>query len=112
MRPLSETERQVLNVMLAMEFPGASELREQVGSALVSRGCDCGCPSVDLVVEGDAPVAAVISRTPVNAEVDGVIGGGLIVFVDKGRLSGLEFHSAEDSNPQEFPRLDKIHPYV
>lgn len=112
MCPLSEAERQVLCVMLARELPGAPELRAQVGSAVASRRCDCGCPSVDLVVEGDVPVAAVTSRTPVNAEVDGVMGGGLIVFVDEGWLSGLEFYSVEDSTPQEFPPLDRICPYV
>ncbi len=96
----------------ARDFPGASELRAQVGSAVVSRGCDCGCPSVDLVVEGDVPVASVTSRTPVNAVVEGVSGGGLIVFVDEGRLSGLEFYSAEDPMPRQFPALDRIRPYI
>ena len=112
MRPLSETKRQVLGVMLAMDFPGAPELRAQVPSTVVSRFCNCGCPSVDLVVEGDVPPATVTSRVPVNAEVDGVLGGGPIVFVDDGRLSGLEFYSAEDSTPSEFPDLDRIRPYV
>lgn len=74
--------------MLAMDFPGAPELRAQVASTLVSGRCACGCPSVDLVVEGDVRPASVTSRTPVNAEVDGVVGGGLIVFVDDGRLPG------------------------
>jgi hypothetical protein len=112
MRLLSETERQVLGVMLALDFQGAEELRAQVVSAQVSRGCDCGCPSVDLVVEGDVPFAHVTSRTPVNAEVEGVLGGGLIVFVDHGRLSGLEFYSVEDRTPPVFPDLDRIRPYV
>jgi hypothetical protein len=112
MRPLSETERQVLGAMLALDFPGAPELRAQVPSTVVSGQCKCGCPSVDLVVEGDLPLAAVTSRTPVEAEVDGVIGGGLIVFVDDGRLSGLEFYSAEDSTPSQFPDLDRIRPCV
>src|SRR4051794_28343587 len=111
-RPLSETERQVLAVLLAMDFPGAPELRAQVDSVVVSRGCDCGCPSVDLVVEGDVPLAAVTSRTPVNADVDGVLGGGLIVFVDDGRLSGLEYYSVENEKPTEFPGLEQIHPHV
>jgi hypothetical protein len=112
MRPLSETERQALVAMLALDFPGASELRAKVPSTVVSGHCNCGCPSVDLVVEGDVPLAAVTSRVPVNAEVAGVVGGGLIVFVDDGRLSGLEFYSAEDSTPSEFPDLDRIQPYV
>lgn len=112
MRPLSATERQILGAMLALDFPGAPELRAQVPSTVVSRRCNCGCPSVDLVVEGDVPLAAVTSRVPVNAEVDGVLGGGLIIFVDDGRLSGLEFYSVEDSTPSELPDLDRVRPYV
>ncbi len=111
MRPLSEVEREVLNVMLAGDFPGAFELRGQVDAARVSRRCDCGCPSVDLVVEGDVPLAPVVSRTPVNANVDGVLGGGLIVFVDDGRLSGLEYYTSEDQTPGSFPDLGQIRPY-
>lgn len=112
MRPLSEVERQVLNVMLTQDFPGAVELRAQVNAARVVRICDCGCPTVDLVVDGDVPIATVTSRTPVNAEVAGVVGGGLMVFVDDGRLSGLEYYSAEDEPPRQFPDLDQIRPYV
>lgn len=57
----------MLGVLLAMDFPGASELRVQVGSAVVSRGCDCGSPSVDLVVKGDVPIVA--SRGPRRATI-------------------------------------------
>lgn len=112
MRPLSETERGVLGVMLAMDFPGALELRAQVDSTVVSGRCACGCPTVDLVVEGDVQPATVTSRTPVNAEVDGVLGGGLIVFVDDGRLSGLEYYSVEEQHPSDWPDLTQIRPYV
>lgn len=112
MRPLSQAERQVLDVLLVIDFPGASELRAQVDSAVVTRKCDCGCPSVDLIVEGDVPFASVTSRTPVQAVVDDAIGGGLIVFVDEGRLSGLEFYAAEDPMPREFPEIDRIRPYA
>lgn len=112
MRPLSASERQVLDVMLTLDFPGVVELRAQVDAARVTRQCDCGCPSIDLVVEGDVPLAKVVSRTPANAEVDGVLGGGLVVFVDDGRLSGLEYYWAEDAVPGTWPNLDRIRPYT
>lgn len=112
MRPLSDSERQVLALMLSTDFPGAAELRAQAETARVVRGCECGCPTVDLAVSEDAPLAAVTSRTPINAIVDGVVGGGLIVFVDEGRLSGLEYYAAVDPMPSEFPDLNLIHPYV
>lgn len=112
MRPLSDVERRVLDRMLGVDFSGAAELRVQAESAQVVRGCDCGCPTVDLVVGDDVPLAVVTSRTPVNAVVDDVVGGGLIVFVDDGRLSGLEFYAAADPMPREFPDLEQIHPYA
>ena len=112
MRALSEAERRVLDLMLAQEFPGAAELPAQVGAARVARTCDCGCPTVDLVVEGDVPLASVSSRTPVNAVVDGVLGGRLLVFVDDGQLSSLEYYSSEDSPPRSWPDSDHIRPYV
>ena len=112
MRPLSDTERQVLALTLSTDFPGAAELRAQAESARVVQECQCGCPTVDLAVSEDVLLAAVTSRTPINAVVDGVEGGGLIVFVDDGRLSGLEFYAAVDPMPREFPALEKIHPYL
>jgi len=112
MRPLSETERGVLGVLLAMDLPGAPELRAQVESTVVSARCACGCPTVDLVVEGDVRPARVTSRTPVDAEVEGVPGGGLIVFVDNGRLSGLEYYSVEEHHPSDWPDLTRIRTHV
>lgn len=112
MRPLSDVERHVLDLMLALDFPGAAELRVQAESAQVVRRCDCGCATIDLAVADDVPLAVVTSRTPVNADVDDLVGGGLIVFVDEGRLSCLEIYAAEDPVPREFPGVDRIRPYV
>jgi hypothetical protein len=111
-RALTATERSVLELLLAEDFSGAEALRAQVASVQVIGGCDCGCPTINLAVAGDVPLAVVESRTPVNAHVDGVVGGGLIVFVDDGRLSSLEYYSSEDTPPADFPALDRIRPYV
>jgi len=108
MRQLVEDERRVLGVMLAQDLPGAVELRAQVNAARVVSRCECGCPSVD----SDVPRAAVVSRTPVSAEVEGVLGGGLIVFVDDGHLSRLEYYSAEDHTPRSLPKPVQIRPHV
>ncbi|MCA0328429.1 MAG: hypothetical protein LCI03_00835 [Actinobacteria bacterium] len=112
MRQLSETERGVLGVLLAMDFPGAPELRAQVDSTVVSGRCACGCPTVDLVVEGDVQPARVTSRTPVTAEVEGVLGGGLIVFVDNGCLTGLEYYSVDGHHLSDWPDLARNRPSV
>ena len=81
MRALSAAERAVLDVMLAEDFPGAAELRQQADAVVVSGVCGCGCPSVNLEVRGDVPLAQVTSRTPINANfaylVRTVVEGGL-----------------------------------
>ena len=57
-------------------------------------------------------LSPVSRRTPVNAHVEGVLGGGLIVFVDEGRLTGLEYYAAEDRTPTKFPDVAQIRPYA
>ena len=104
-RPLTPRERSVLDLVLTADFPGAAELRVQVRTARVTGRCACGCPTIDLAVDDAAPVAGIDSRVAV--EVD-VADGGLIVFVDEGRLSGLEYWSAADEPPAEFPPPERI----
>jgi hypothetical protein len=104
-RPLTPRERSVLDLLLTADFPGAAELRVQARTARVTGRCACGCPTIDLAVDDAAPVAGVDGRVAV--EVD-VAEGGLIVFVDEGRLSGLEYWSVADETPAEFPPPERI----
>lgn len=47
---------------------------------------------IDLVTPEDSPSARVVSRTPVQAVVNGDgYDGGLLLFVDNGQLSALEY---------------------
>ena len=64
---------------------------------------------VDLVVDQSLPTATVTSRTPFEAVVDGAgYGGGLILFVDEGRLSALEYWWVTVDKPDEFPPTSAI----
>lgn len=110
-RALSDAERAVLEVMLAEDFPGAVELRQQVDCVVVSGGCGCGCPSVNLEVPGEVPLAEVTSRTPIFASVEGSR-AGLIVFVDDGLLSCLEYYDSDDALPATWPNSSLLRPYV
>jgi hypothetical protein len=58
---------------------------------------------VGFTVEDVAPVAEVVSRVPIEADVLGGQGGGLILFVNEGRISSLEYWSVDDERPTEFP---------
>ncbi|MBE8517484.1 hypothetical protein ILP97_08200 [Amycolatopsis sp. H6(2020)] len=99
-RPLTPNERTALDTRLAADFSGAAELRAQAATARVIGRCGCRCPTIDLVVDESAPRATVESRVPIEADVPD---GGLIVFIDEGRWSCLEYWSTADETPAEFP---------
>lgn len=104
-RPLAPHERTALDTLLAADFPGAGELRAQAVTARVSGRCGCGCPTIDLEVDEAAPRAALKGSVAVEADVPD---GGLIVFVDGGRLSCLEYWTTADETPAEFPPPGRI----
>jgi hypothetical protein len=94
-RPLSAEERLMLDLVLSSDFAGVDELREQVTSAVVVGGCDCGCPSVDLRARHGASAAGLDSRL-VPSELEVMPAGDelpaqVILFADNGRLSYLEY---------------------
>jgi hypothetical protein len=102
----------VLALLLSAEFPGVDELRAQASSARVAGGCDCGCPSIALEVPNAAPLASGLTSRLAPAE--GVVSpqgdgvpGEIILFVDNGRLSYLEY-VYYDAPPKEWPALDRI----
>ena len=58
---------------------------------------------IDLVVGERLPAARVRNRAPVEASVhEGDDVGGLILFVEGGRLSALEYWWTSDQKPREF----------
>jgi hypothetical protein len=100
-RPLTSAESAVLTLLLSVEFPGVDELRVQAASAAVVGGCDCGCPLASGLSSRLAPAEGVVSP-----QGDGVP-GEIILFVDDGRLSYLEY-VYYDAPPTEWPALDRI----
>lgn len=101
-RSLLPNERAALDALLACDFDGAPELRRQ--AATVS--ADGSGLIINLVVDSSIPAAPVRSRAPVEAPVytdDGLLRNGLILFVDEGRLSGLEYWWTTDEMPDSFP---------
>ena len=104
-RPLTPREREVLTFLLAGDVPGAAELRAQAETARVTGRCGCGCPTIDLAVDEELPAARLTERVVVEADAPD---GGLIVFTDDGRLSGLEYWTTSDEVPGELPSVDRI----
>ena len=105
-RPLTTTERALLDALLAHDFPGAAELRAQVRRATSTPGCTCGCGTLDLQVPDDVPAATVGGPASVEGTVrdaDGDPIGGVLLFVEQGRLSRLDVYSYGDPIPLPAP---------
>ena len=104
-RSLTDREREILDLLLSVDFPGVVELREQATTVSAEREGMI----VDLLVSADCPHAAVVKRTPVQAVVDGDgYDGGLLLFVDDGQLSALEYWWVTEERPDVMPPLAVI----
>ena len=113
-RPLNADERLILQALLAPDFPGSSELRAQIQGAVVVGRCDCGCPTVDIEVSGSALRSSVAVRGRL-APCEGRVvpeadepPGDIILFVDDGYLSCLEYVSYNDPSPTQWPPLERV----
>lgn len=112
-RALLRSEIEVLSFILTADFPQGARLRAQLKGLQVIGRCDCGCPTIDLETSSGAlpatglesrllPVEAVVA--PAHTEPP----GELIVFVDDGRLSGLEYVYYSDAPPVDWPGLGRL----
>jgi len=105
-RPLTGTERALLDALLAHDFPGAPVLREQAAEVTATPGCTCGCGTLDLHVPVTAPTVAAGGPAPVEGTIRGAGGrplGGVLLFVEDGRLSRLDVTSHGDPLPVPAP---------
>lgn len=111
-RPLHPDERAVLSLLLAEDFNGAAQLREQARDATVVGRCDCGCPSIYLASPSGSPRAHLASRLApaegrITPESEGEPPGEIILFVDDGKLSYLEY-VYYGRVPQSWPPTSRI----
>jgi hypothetical protein len=106
-RPLSVRERAVLDLLLSVRYPGVDELRLQAATAVVVGRCGCGCPTFDVGVDSTIPVTPLRHRlAPVELRVLPVSGepeGEIILSVDQGRLSSVEYVYYSNDPPTEWP---------
>lgn len=101
-RHLTVAERELAAALIAcVGGVEAVVLHAQLAVATATRGCDCGCGTIDFVFPGAMPERAPGERTGVVAEgdvvdADGRPVGGLLLFLDAGVLHGLEVWSLLD----------------
>jgi hypothetical protein len=101
-RPLTTTERALLDALLGDDVDGVAELRAQARRATASTGCECGCVTLDLHVPDEVPVSAAAGTAALEGTVVDAAGepiGELLLYVRDGRLSGLEVHSLDEPRP-------------
>ncbi len=109
-RPISAAEAELVHWLLARaaRIEGADALCEQVERLLVAERCDCGCPSVDFLVEGLSATASIVAeaggRSPEGIPV------GVILWARAGRLSGLEVYDLGDATTVTLPRPADLQP--
>lgn len=111
-RGLTEDERAVLGRLLVAEFQGVDSLRDQAIDVQVVGRCDCGCPSVDLEpisgrMRSDQAGRLAPVELAVAPEADEPP-GEVILFVDDGKLSYLEYVYYSESPPTAWPSNDRL----
>lgn len=119
-RLLTPREREVLDFLLSIETPGVEELRQQADFTL-ARSWDCGCASIDLIVDQErGPRSSIAKRPAIEAaskeREDPERIFDLLLWVDDGWLSGMEmveygFDRHEDA-PDTFPEPSDFEPPV
>ncbi len=106
-RALTETERAIAQDLLAgAELPELDLLREQLDVAQAVGRCECGCPTISLLVDHSQAHPASYSGKPVaTADYDG---GSIMIWVERGWLSQLEIYWWSDDPPRALPPPDQL----
>jgi hypothetical protein len=111
-RSLREHEEAVLTLLLSVEFAGAKELRDQLPDVKVVGHWTATSPSINLrtsqtasrapLTDGPIPVRAInLGRGEEPM-------GELLVWVEAGHLSALEYAWVTDDMPVALPPVERI----
>lgn len=110
LRVLTDRERGLLKSVLALaDFPGRSDLAQQVDHARVSGGQPL---ILDLVVvaeirPADLPSGPIPTRAVVSDAANQPL-GEVIIWVQDGYLSGLEYAWLTDEPPSSMPEPEQL----
>ncbi|APE33969.1 hypothetical protein BOX37_08275 [Nocardia mangyaensis] len=111
-RPLTDLESDAVTKLLSAGGVGAAELLMQIPCTQVVATWGIGSPSVDLMVQwGVATAAGPIDGVFANGAVTDLNGssvGELILWVENGWLSGVEYAWYTDERPRTLPDPEQI----
>ncbi len=109
-RALTDLEREVLLLLLPPEgFADVDVYRAQVDQAAVTGMCSCGCATIDLDVDPNAPRATFVGTPLLPVEgrghdpSDPSLPVEIILFAREGALGMLEIVYYGDTPPKQFP---------
>jgi hypothetical protein len=110
-RALTEDERALLEWLLHHGTSAAAMYLEQLPMVSVVSRCGCGCPTIDLAVNGRA--ALISSPTTILADAEGVSPEGVLIGVilhgREALISELEIYSlGGDEEKFSLPRIDDL----
>jgi hypothetical protein len=113
-RPLTDNEAAILTKLLQDDrFAGAAAYRSQLPHLTVTGGCPCGCATIDLQVDRDAPVGQGPAGSPLPVEgvaadpADAELPLELLIFTEDGFLAMLEIVYYGEP-PSELPPSDAV----
>ena len=111
-RDLTEQERGILDFILGQEWEGAHGVRAMLRETRVTGMCSCGCGSIELSVDPEAPTEEFTTPSPVPAEavarVDGKIVGFFLFINDDGGYLDFVWYCDPEERPGRLPRLDEL----
>jgi hypothetical protein len=105
-RALTDAERRVAEWMLRSgDLPDVDRWLSQLRRAEVGAGCQCGCATIELTVQGEPrPAGGIRILGDYLYRQDGLLCGAF-VYERSGVLAGLEFYTMQGL---ETPRLPEI----
>lgn len=111
--PLTDAEKRVIRQLLVGDAPDIAVLRSQVDHAWVVRTWIDGLPSVDIEIDPGVPRARAIDDGPLSPpgvafDDDWVPIGHLMIWVENGALSALEYAWFSDVAPKQLPDNDHL----
>lgn len=112
-RPVGQLERQIIEHLLSVRFDGVETLREQLRRVSTVRDWT---PPGSLSFDIDVPAAAPIYESPRNLapisdvvhDDAGAVIGEFLLWLEKGRLSALEYAWVSDQPPGRLPSVSNV----
>jgi hypothetical protein len=110
-RALTAHERELIRWMLEHGPAGAEVFLSQLARARVASGCNCGCASINLEVDGfPSPTGGLrVLAGFVYGNEDSLCGA--FVFEQNGVLAGVEVYGLGTENPVVLPSTTDLRPF-